>query len=41
MTPDAREKTDPHYRPWSWIVGFAFGGLVVWAMFAFSLSIGG
>lgn len=41
MTPDQREKTDPHYRPWSWIAGLAFGALVIWLMFALSLRIGG
>lgn len=41
MTPDAREQTDPKYRPWSWIAGFVFGGLVIVLMFVLSLSVGG
>jgi hypothetical protein len=41
MTPNERETTDPDYRPWSWIAGFAFGGLVFWLMFELSLSVGG
>lgn len=40
MTPDAREKTDPHYRPWSWLAGLAGGAGIVWLMFALSLSVG-
>ena len=40
MTPDERDKTDPDYAPWSWIAGLAFAAVVVWLMFALSLSIG-
>jgi hypothetical protein len=41
MEPNHREQTDPNYRPWSWIAGFAFAALVVWLMFELSLQIGG
>lgn len=40
MQENELEKTDPTYRPWSWITGFAFGALVMWLMFELSLSIG-
>lgn len=40
MDEDSREKTDPTYRPWSWLAGFAFAGVVMVLMFRLALSIG-
>ena len=40
MTPDDRERTDPDYRPWSWLAGLAFSGGVIALMFRLALSIG-
>ena len=40
MTPDDRERSDPDYRPWSWILGLAAAAGVLWLMFALSLSVG-
>ncbi len=39
MTPDEREKTDPDYRPWSWIAGFALAGGIMALMFGLALSV--
>jgi len=41
MQENEREKTDPNYRPWSWITGFAFSFFIIWLMFELSLTIGG
>ncbi|MEM8664414.1 MAG: hypothetical protein AAGF49_09870 [Pseudomonadota bacterium] len=40
MQENEREKTDPTYRPWSWLAGFAFGIAIMVLMFQLALSIG-
>lgn len=39
MEENEREKTDPTYRPWSWLTGFAFGITIMVLMFELALSV--
>lgn len=41
MISDDREKTDPDYRPWSWIFGFLLAGGIIALMFGLALSVHG
>lgn len=34
MQSDNHNHDHAHYGPWTWIVGFAFGALIIWIMFA-------
>jgi len=40
MQENENEKTDPTYRPYSWIVGFLFSAFIIWIMFELSLAVG-